>query len=181
MLDVLSAHVCFETGRGDRMHNHNFGGIKGQGPKGSTATAATSEYANGVEIRIRDQFRAYDSLLEGATDYLTLMRSRYRDAFAAADRGDVDGFVRALHDRGYFTAPKEVYAQGLRSLFAEAASGGIGAAPPSFEAAAAADAAPALPTGDAAILPSAAAVARVLQAVSSMALRISQPLDDEET
>jgi hypothetical protein len=43
---------------------------------------------------------------------------------AQAERGDVDGFARALKQSGYYTADEKSYASGLRSLMGAAGTGG---------------------------------------------------------
>lgn len=116
LLDVLSAHASLETGGGDRMYNYNFGGIKGRGPSGETARCRTKEVVGGREIAIRDGFRAYRSLDEGAVDYVRLMRTRFGAAVARAEAGDVDGFAHALKQAQYYTADESKYASALRAF-----------------------------------------------------------------
>src|SRR6187200_465774 len=77
LLDTLTAHASLETGSGSNMYNYNFGGIKGAGPSGETARCRTREVQGGREVEVRDGFRAYRSLDEGATDYVRLMRDRF--------------------------------------------------------------------------------------------------------
>lgn len=115
-LDVLTAQVSLETGSGTSMYNYNFGGIKGAGPTGKTAVARTKEVLGGKTVEIRDGFRAYDSIDDGAADYLGLLRDRFAPALDAARRGDVDGFAAKLKRGGYYTASEEDYARALRAL-----------------------------------------------------------------
>ena len=115
-LDILTAHVSHETGRGERMFNYNFGGIKGVGPGGLTAKYKTHEYIDGDKVNTVDGFRAYRSIDEGAVDYLALMDKRYGSALDEAARGDVNGFAAALKRRRYYTAPLDGYAKALRGL-----------------------------------------------------------------
>ncbi|MBX3210436.1 MAG: glucosaminidase domain-containing protein [Labilithrix sp.] len=115
-LDVLTAHASLETGSGAKMYNYNFGGIKGAGPTGETARCRTKEVLDGREVEIRDGFRAYRSLDEGALDYVRLMRDRFGGAVARAEAGDVDGFARALKQARYYTADESKYASALRGL-----------------------------------------------------------------
>lgn len=118
-LDVLVAHVSHETGRGAKMYNFNFGGIKGQSPEGATANYRTTEYTAGAPAKMTDGFRAYGSLESGATDYLSLLERRYPEALRAAEAGNATGFAAALKSRGYFTAPLEMYANSLRGLLGD--------------------------------------------------------------
>lgn len=116
LVDVLTAHASLETASGDRMYNFNFGGIKGASPSGCTAACRTREVVNGKEIVIRDGFRAYASLDEGALDYVRTMKTRFGAALAPAARGDVAGFASALKRSHYYTASEADYARGLTSL-----------------------------------------------------------------
>jgi hypothetical protein len=115
LLDVLTAHVGLETADGREMFNHNFGGIKGRGPSGKMAVCRTHEYGPEGKVTIRDGFRAYDSLEQGAGDYLRLMRERFGTSLEPARRGDVDAFAAALKRKHYYTAPERLYADGLRA------------------------------------------------------------------
>ena len=119
-LDVLTAQASLETASGGRMYNYNFGGIKGSSSSGETAKLRTHEVLGGKDVEIRDGFRAYRSLDEGATDYVRLIKDRFPGAMAQAERGDVDGFAKALKQSGYYTAPEKDYASGLRSLMGTA-------------------------------------------------------------
>lgn len=116
LVDVLTAHASLETASGDRMYNFNFGGIKGTSPAGSTAVCRTHEVLGGKDVVIKDGFRAYGSLDEGALDYVRTMKSRFGGALAPAARGDVNGFASALKSAHYYTASEADYARGLNSL-----------------------------------------------------------------
>lgn len=182
MLDVLTAQVSLETGRGERMYNFNFGGIKGQGPSGATARYRTTEIAaDGSELHITDGFRAYRSLQEGANDYLATLKSRYPTALAAAYRGDVDGFAQALKQRGYFTAHLDDYSAALRGLLKTAPAGAAGTsralavsevAPPSFTL-------PSTPT-EGVVFATADVVSRVMDVVAAMSATVGAPIEEAE-
>lgn len=116
LLDTLTAQASLETSSGGRMYNYNFGGIKGVGPTGETATCRTKEVLGGREVEVRDGFRAYRSLDEGALDYVRLMRDRFGGAMGRAEAGDVDGFAHALKQAHYYTADESKYASALRAL-----------------------------------------------------------------
>ena len=176
-LDVLTAQAAVETGRGEHMYNWNFGGIKGSGPSGATTTLRTKEILDGKEVEIRDGFRAYKSIDEGAVDYVSLLQRRFGGAVSAAQRGDVDGFAYALKSSGYYTASADDYAAALRGIVKEASRAGgatgvsdatgdpsLGAIP-SLES---------LPQGDFA---SSDLLGRVLDAVSASTARIAAPTD----
>ena len=116
LLDALTAQVNLETGRGKSMANFNFGGIKGTSPSGQTAHYMTREVIDNKDVHLEQGFRAYNSIDEGAIDYLSLMKNRFGDALVPATRGDMDGFAHALKKAGYYTAPETEYASALRSL-----------------------------------------------------------------
>lgn len=116
LVDTLTAHASLETASGASMYNYNFGGIKGQSPKGSTAIIKTHEVLNGKDVVIKDGFRAYDSLDEGAVDYVKTIRSRFGGALASASQGDAAGFAHALKSAGYYTASEADYARGISNL-----------------------------------------------------------------
>jgi hypothetical protein len=115
LLDTLTAQVCTETASGSRMHDYNFGGIKGEGPSGLTARVHTREILDGREVKIRDGFRAYRTPVEGATDYVAFLERRFPKALDAAREGDVDRYVGALKAGRYFTADESAYAAAVRT------------------------------------------------------------------
>jgi flagellum-specific peptidoglycan hydrolase FlgJ len=115
LVDVLTAQACLETASGDRMYNYNFGGIKGRGTAG-TAVLRTTEVIGGNEQVVRDGFRAYRTLDEGAADFVKTVGTRFRGAIGAAEKGDVAGFAHALKQAGYYTASEDAYARGLERL-----------------------------------------------------------------
>lgn len=115
LLDALTAQACLETARGASMYNYNFGGIKGAGPDGTTASLMTHEVLGGHDVRLAQGFRAYSSLEQGADDYVRLMVTRFHDALPAAARGDLGAFAHALKQAHYYTADEHEYAAALRS------------------------------------------------------------------
>ncbi len=116
VLDALTAHASLETASGDQMYNYNFGGIKGASPRGETAKMRTKEVFDGREVAVRDGFRSYRSLDEGAVDYVRLMRGQFGAAVARAEVGDLDGFAHALKKAHYYTADEGQYANALHRL-----------------------------------------------------------------
>ena len=115
-LDVLTAQASLETASGTRMFNFNFGGIKGRGPTGETAHCKTHEVIAGKDVTIRDGFRAYRTLDEGAVDYVKLMRDQFPRAMEQAARGNVSEFAKALKQSHYYTADETAYATALHGL-----------------------------------------------------------------
>jgi hypothetical protein len=114
-LDVLAAQVSLETAHGGAMYNFNFGGIKGASPKGDTAHYLTHEVLNGKDLKLEQGFRAYNSLDAGAKDYVSVLQSRFPQAFSQAMAGNIDGFAHALRQAHYYTASEQDYTSGLRA------------------------------------------------------------------
>lgn len=164
-LDVLSAQVSLETGRGSSMYNYNFGGIKGASPQGDTAHYDTREVIDGKSITLDQGFRAYGSLDEGARDYVSVLQARFPQAFAQAVSGNIDGFARALKQSHYYTAPEQEYAAGLRS------AAGFPAGTHNATAASVPSPGDGLP----AEFSNSAELSRVLDAVAASATRIADP------
>jgi hypothetical protein len=173
LVDVLTAHASLETASGASMYNFNFGGIKGHAPDGGIAKLRTHEVLGGKEVEIRDGFRAYASLDDGAVDYVRTMKTRFGGALAPASKGDVVGFAGALKRAGYYTAAESDYARGLASQMRA----------PAFGASAATGASARLavrPLGGLAVPPLDEAVARTDLGLTSAGLsRVSDALDAE--
>lgn len=174
MLDTLTAQSALETASGNKMYNYNFGGIKGASPTGETARYGTREVINGESVHIKDGFRAYRSLDDGARDFVSLLSRRYAPALEKADRGDVVGYAESLRSHGYYTAPVSEYASGLTRLVGEL--GGTVAAPPKVDAAAPANLG-GPPTGD---LPTVLALNRFMDALAAPIATLAAPLIDDE-
>jgi hypothetical protein len=115
---VLWAHWAHETGRGKRMLGHNFAGIKGEGTQGG-ARVWTRESDGSKKELVRRTFRFYESPEQGALDYVTLLRTRYRGALSAAREDRIADFVNLLLVRGYYTDDKGVYERAITRLALE--------------------------------------------------------------
>ena len=173
LLDTLTAQASLETGRGGAMYNYNFGGIKGHSASGDTADYMTHEVLGGQDVKIKQGFRAYASLDEGAEDYVKVLSKRFGNALDVAQTGNVDGFAHALKQAGYYTASETSYAAALRSL-----SGNSSSSPASNVNATSAD--PSSVNGlsqamASASLPTATELQHVFDALNVSALRIAAP------
>jgi hypothetical protein len=115
-LALITAQWAHETGNGASMYNYNFAGIKGAGPSGLSVSQHTREGYGASERRIVDNFRAYSSAEEGATDYVALLERRFPDAVEGARQGDPSAFVRGLKSRGYFTGQESAYLNNVASI-----------------------------------------------------------------
>ena len=116
LVDVLVAHVAHETAGGRRMYNYNFGGIKGQSPDGATAVYKTHERVGGARVALRDGFRAYRTIDDGARDFVSLLERRYPEAMKAAVDGGPRAYAEALAKGRYYTDSPARYARALERL-----------------------------------------------------------------
>lgn len=131
---ILTAQWAHETGHGASMFNYNFGGIKGAGPEGLSVAQRTREGWGRNETTIVDNFRAYRTAEEGATDYVRLLVRRFPQAIESARDKDPQSFVRALKARGYFTGDEAAYTRSIVALSAVPIAEGSGAPPPRLDA-----------------------------------------------
>lgn len=115
-LDILTAQASLETANGSKMNNFNFAGIKGQGPTGLTAKYKTFEILDGKQVDLVDGFRAYESLDQGAVDYVNVLGARFGNALSRAEVGDVTGFAHELKRSGYYTASEDSYRDALLGI-----------------------------------------------------------------
>jgi hypothetical protein len=165
-VDVLAAQVSLETAHGGSMYNFNFGGIKGASPQGETANYLTREVLDGRDVHLKQGFRAYESLDEGARDYVSVLRARFPQAYTQATSGNVDAFAHALKESHYYTAPEQQYAAGLR-----AAAGAGSFSAPAAQSPAPVEPVPSLPSS----LATSAELTRVLDAIAGATARITEP------
>ncbi|NII09206.1 flagellar assembly peptidoglycan hydrolase FlgJ [Oleiagrimonas sp. C23AA] len=119
---AVLAQAALETGWGKHMptqsngeNSYNLFGIKaGSSWDGQRANVPTLEYENGVAVRKRESFRAYDSPTDSFNDYANLVANNPRYAQALNRGGDVAGFAHALVAGGYATDPH--YASKLTAI-----------------------------------------------------------------
>ena len=122
---IITAHWAHETFGGRQMYNYNFGGIKGHSSDGGSCVREAHE-GSGYHVRaLLDRFRAYQSVRDGAEDYLSLLIRKYPEAISAAERGDVTDFVAALKRARYFTGSESDYARSLSERVVRAAELGF--------------------------------------------------------
>ena len=80
----------------------------------------TTEYRQGVPMKLTQNFRAYDDYSAGFTDYANLLKARYAEALRAGEDSEV--FAKGLASGGYATDP--AYAGKLKSVIASVALAG---------------------------------------------------------
>ena len=126
----ILAHAALESGWGQREirgangeASHNLFGIKAGGRwEGASVQTLTTEYRQGVPMKLEQNFRAYDDYSAGFTDYANLLKSRYGAALSGGDlTGDV--FAQGLAAGGYATDP--AYAGKLKSVITSVAMAGV--------------------------------------------------------
>jgi hypothetical protein len=100
-----AAQSSLETGYGKSMPSgsNNAFGIKGTGSAGSV-NSSTREVINGQSVYINDNFRAYSSIEESASDYVSLLNSKSRYA-SVVSATNIDDAASALGKSGYATDP----------------------------------------------------------------------------
>jgi len=94
----LMALWCLETANGTAMWNNNIGNFvhtAGNGsPPGSSFQLKTSA---GMMT-----FASWDSIQQGAHDFLYAFYHRWQSAWTAIQEGDMQGMAEALYEQGYY-------------------------------------------------------------------------------
>ncbi|WP_114241647.1 flagellar assembly peptidoglycan hydrolase FlgJ [Dyella sp. C9] len=119
---AVLAQAALETNWGQHMPQRNNGdtsnnlfGMKAGGSwGGDKVSVPTLEFEDGVPVRRRANFRAYDNPGESFDDYAQLLADNPRYAGALNHGEDVVGFARGLINGGYATDPD--YARKLVSI-----------------------------------------------------------------
>jgi flagellum-specific peptidoglycan hydrolase FlgJ len=118
---ILMGQLSIETGGLRVAHNYNVGNIMAHGSTnqfwhGDVIVLHAHEYdKNKTKYWLYSLFRAYNNLVDGVSDWMTFLKAKFPGALEKAKTGDVDGFVVALKQGGYFTAPVEEYMKGVKS------------------------------------------------------------------
>jgi len=103
------------SGKGKGDSAFNLFGIKtGRRWKGESVNIGTLEYEQGVAVRKKDKFRAYQSFGDSFNDYVDFLRSNPRYSKALANTSDSRVFFKELQKAGYATDPR--YAAKLTSV-----------------------------------------------------------------
>jgi flagellum-specific peptidoglycan hydrolase FlgJ len=130
-LEVLLAQWALETGRGRRMLNYNFGGIKAVGAGFRTRYGTTEgDRVAGTATRQQLWFQAYGNADEGARHFVRILtQGMHRGAFAAYMQEIANGngstagrtYAERLKASGYYTGNMEDYARNVQGLLPTAA------------------------------------------------------------
>jgi flagellum-specific peptidoglycan hydrolase FlgJ len=108
---IIIAQSAVETGWGSKVKGNSFFGIKAHGGDGIEFT--THEVVDGKRIKMKDTFKAYDSLADSVQGYGAFLREnpRYKPFLAATT---LEEQIAALGRSGYATDPN--YAKMVRSI-----------------------------------------------------------------
>jgi flagellar protein FlgJ len=125
----ILAHAALESGwgryeikDGNGQPSHNLFGIKaGRSWDGAVAETLTTEYRQGVPMKLTQRFRAYADYGSAFADYAGLLKARYGAALEAG--ADAAAFARGLAAGGYATDP--AYAGKLQSVIARVGMAGV--------------------------------------------------------
>jgi flagellar protein FlgJ len=123
--EALLAQAALETGWGkyvmrqaDGSSSHNLFGIKADERwSGDKVQVSTLEYRDGVAMRTRADFRAYDSWEESFDDYVQFVRDNPRYAEALQAGSDTGAYFDRLQKAGYATDP--AYAEKINRILDE--------------------------------------------------------------
>ncbi len=103
------------SGKGKGDSAFNLFGIKTGGRwKGESVNIGTLEYEQGVAVRKKDKFRAYQSFGDSFNDYVSFLQSNPRYSKALASTADSRTFFQELQKAGYATDPR--YADKLTAV-----------------------------------------------------------------
>ena len=120
---LLGAQWALETGWGRACHCWNFGNVKhADGDGRCWCYFRCGEIIGGKQVWFDPPkpgacFRAFESIDEGAVEYLTFLAKHYAGAWPYVEAGDPSGFVHEIKRRGYFTAAEEPYRQAVVQIF----------------------------------------------------------------
>jgi flagellar protein FlgJ len=119
---LMLAQSALETGWGQHQimkenggPSFNLFGIKAQQDwQGEAAEITTTEYRQGVAMKERANFRAYDSYGESFEDYAQFLKNNERYQHALEFMDDPKAFAEQLQSSGYATDPQ--YANKIHSI-----------------------------------------------------------------
>lgn len=110
---ILCAQVALETGNGAACVQNNIGNVR-RGPGPDWCVFDTTEWIDGKRWEGPGEFSAWPSLGDGCQFFVGYLSTRYSEAWTAAVKSDVEAFAAGLRQRGYYTAPEQAYAAGVR-------------------------------------------------------------------
>ena len=118
-INLLLAHIALETGMSE-CRNWNLGNVKATvGGDADWCVFRTWEVENGIKVPQDAAFRSFPNIGAGADFYLGFLFHRFAKAWPSVIAGEPGMFAVCLKSQGYYTAPLEDYASGMRGLFAK--------------------------------------------------------------
>jgi len=105
---ILLAHAALETGWNPTGFNNNLYGIKDLPWEPGKVVGETTEYIDGVKVRLKDAFEDFESPLDSMLGYVILIRrsKRYKKAWEYGCARDYKRYFKELQKAGYATDPK---------------------------------------------------------------------------
>lgn len=122
-LFLLLAQWAIETAEGASMHCFNPGNAKSVPGDGRSWTNFRCwEVIKGLTVWFdpphpQTRFRAFETLEEGAADYLAMLHKRFHLSWPAVIAGNPEEFAVLLRKQDYFTADPTQYGKALRLRF----------------------------------------------------------------
>lgn len=144
---VLASQWCLETGNGSSMWNFNLGNVKSKEGDGhdycyfacneilkksvaeayvakNPTIAKITQYRNDGTAIIwfypkhpGCRFRAFNTLLKGCIDYISLLNKRFSASWPAVLAGNPSQFSHLIRKQGYYTADESSYTNTLVSVY----------------------------------------------------------------
>lgn len=112
--EVMMGQAILESGWGESTlakYSKNLFGVKvpnSQKGKGKGHVYQTNEEINGKNIRIKDEFRKFDTYEQSIRQYLSLLSGRYYSSFGVTKAKDYKEQLRLIKKAGYATASNYV-------------------------------------------------------------------------
>lgn len=117
-LAVLAAQVALETANGKACVQNNVGNFKAYAGVDSCSFLTTEWIGTPpAPVSMTCKFAAWPTLAEGVQAYLRNLYTHWTKAWHFVCAGDPEGFSAGLRAQGYYTAPVELYAKGVRRWF----------------------------------------------------------------
>jgi hypothetical protein len=117
---MLLAQNALETGHRKSMWNYNIGNVTtdGKGKYNYFDDLTTNEQISpGKWKKMNLKYRAFNTLDEGALDYIKFLKNNYATAWQHIINPNPEEYSKALKKAGYYTADEIPYTKNMVSLF----------------------------------------------------------------
>ena len=113
---ILVAQDALESGYGGHIGgDFNYGGIKDTHKKGPLRQ--TTEYINGIQQPVYDNFRDFSSIEEYCKYKITLLSNSIYNSFNTVSADSPEEFVAHINNKGYSTTPTRLYVPRFMSVY----------------------------------------------------------------